>query len=128
MASRCKRFRNYRFWEGCVTVPWKELERFKMKRKLFIKGDDMMANEKIINVDGEQVKVYRIDNDVNGNPRYVIHFLDLGLKEYAANDLTRKAGLKIYRAKWFGGGFVTQSYNIEYDIQNAVNIIKGGKK
>lgn len=86
-----------------------------------------VANEKTITVNGEELTVYRIDNDYNGNPRYVIHFLSLGLKDYESTKLTRKAGLKIYRAKWFGGGFVIQSYSIERDVERAIEIIKGGK-
>ena len=34
-------------------------------------------DEKQVTVNGEEVTVYRIDNDVNGNPRYVVHFLSL---------------------------------------------------
>lgn len=55
----------------------------------------------------------RIDNDTNGNPRYVVHWLNLGLNDYEATPLTRKAGLSKYRAKWYGGGFVFTSYNLE---------------
>ncbi|WNO30078.1 hypothetical protein [Oceanotoga phage vB_OteS-UFV02] len=48
----------------------------------------------------------RITNDVNGNPRYVVHYLSLGLTEY--EDL--KPLLKKYRGKDFGGGYVFVSY------------------
>ena len=63
--------------------------------------------------EGEQIRVYRTNNDVNGNPRYIVHFLDLGLKDYFGTNKTRNAGLKMYRGKDFGGGFVFQSYNID---------------
>jgi hypothetical protein len=52
-----------------------------------------------VNVNGEEFSVYRINNDVNGNPRYLIHFLDMGLKTYEATKETRKAGFTIYRGK-----------------------------
>jgi len=65
----------------------------------------------------------RINNDVNGNPRFVVHFLyllnegeDQGLDVLQSFDLAvkkaRKVGGKIYRGKDFGGGIVFQSYNI----------------
>lgn len=74
----------------------------------------------------------RINNDVNGNPRFVVHFYDLlnegeceGLTLLESYDLAvkkaRKVGGKMYRGKDFGGGIVFQSYNIEQTI----NLIKG---
>jgi len=73
----------------------------------------------------------RINNDINGNPRYVISFLDLltvadiqGLdidqKFNLALQKARKVGGKIYRGKDFGGGIVIQSFNILQTI-NKVN-------
>ncbi len=58
---------------------------------------------------------YRIGNDINGNPRYVVSWLSLGLRNYASNNLTKKAGLRKYKSKLFGGGFVFTSYNIQSD-------------
>ena len=77
-----------------------------------------MENVKI-NHKGKEydINVFRVNNDVNGNPRYVAHYLDFGIESYRATALTRKAGLSIYRAKWFGGGFVFQSYNIHATLR-----------
>jgi hypothetical protein len=73
------------------------------------------------------MKFIRVKNDVNGNPRYVIHFLYL-LNENECNGLTldqkfnlalkksKKIGGKQYRGKEFGGGIVFQSYNIQETI------------
>jgi hypothetical protein len=74
----------------------------------------------------------RINNDINGNPRYVVHFLDLltvadtqGLdldqKFNLALQKARKVGGKIYRGKDFGGGIVIQSF----DILQTINKAKG---
>jgi hypothetical protein len=75
----------------------------------------------------------RINNDLNGNPRFVVHFYDLlrdgegegeGLNILERFDLvvkkSRKVGGKVYRGKDFGGCIVFQSY----DIQATVNLVK----
>lgn len=72
----------------------------------------------------------RINNDVNGNPRYVVSFLDLltvsdtnGLnidqKFNLALQKARKVGGKMYRGKDFGGGIVFTSYNLLETINKA---------
>lgn len=80
-------------------------------------------------------KFTRISNDVNGNPRYVIHFLEVLNEEertsipfnkkyeYAVKK-ANKIGGKKYDNKSYGGGIVFQSYNIEKtyeDIQKLKN-------
>lgn len=77
----------------------------------------------------------RINNDINGNPRYVVHFLDLlndqvlgenfslDTKWDIAVHLAKKVGGKIYRGKDFGGGIVIQSYNILETINKAKGAI-----
>lgn len=64
----------------------------------------------------------RINNDVNGNPRYVCHFLELttvndsGLsidqKYRAALKRARTIGGGKFHNKQYGGGIVFQSYNL----------------
>lgn len=65
----------------------------------------------------------RINNDTNGNPRYVCHFLNI-LNEKEQNlDINEKYSLAIKKAKTiggkkynnkkYGGGLVFQSYNID---------------
>lgn len=79
----------------------------------------------------------RVNNDVNGNPRYVCHFLALltdkdeeqikqdfaaslahnpfkmlDFKYETALQRARKLGGRKYHNKKFGGGIVFQSYNI----------------
>ena len=91
-----------------------------------------MRNKYTILIDGEKIEYYKIDHDVNGNPRYVVHFLVLaqpdeknGLKavDMAYNEAARKIqsiGGKKYRAKWYGGGLVFSSYNLEDDLRYAM--------
>lgn len=68
-----------------------------------------------ITIAGQEIPYYKVDHDVNGNPRYVIHFLDLGIEP---KDYGKIEGMTKYRAKWFGGGYVIQSYNLSMDLQN----------
>jgi len=79
------------------------------------------------------IEVYRIDNCVNGNPRFVVHFLpffeglpdnqDIGSKYQAVVRLFNKSmhGRK-YTAKWFGGGIVFSSYNIKDDLTRVFEV------
>lgn len=64
----------------------------------------------------------RINNDGNGNPRYVVHFtlcipqvyIDYNINGYAsACALMNKIGGRKYHNKSYGGGIAFQSYNIQ---------------
>ena len=66
----------------------------------------------------------RINNDANGNPRYVCHMTEfLNDKDRGQFDLTqwyaialkkaRQLGGKKYHTKSYGGGIVFQSYNTD---------------
>lgn len=77
-----------------------------------------IVSEQTVNVNGNEVTATRIYNDTNGNPRYVVHFLDLNIK---TDDYGKIKGLTKYNAKWYGGGYVFQSYNIADDLQWAFN-------
>lgn len=81
------------------------------------------------------VDVYPIDHDVNGNPRYVVHYLAIPFTEYAGDNILEYRAHQIahvdhakralygkrYRAKSFGGGIVFQSFNIAYDVNRAID-------
>jgi hypothetical protein len=56
----------------------------------------------------------RINNDINGNPRYVVHFLQIAESYERALFLARKIGGRKFHNKQYGGGIAFQSYNIEY--------------
>tara|TARA_R110002020_G_C15950974_1_gene745619 strand:+ start:255 stop:584 length:330 start_codon:yes stop_codon:yes gene_type:complete len=105
----------------------------------------MHYSKEIHEIKGKKVLSYQVENDINGNDRHVIHFLDLVTQDeidaceievkelrktypnnwFSTTDLlyqkallkARKVGGKIYKAKWFGGGFVFQSFNIGLDIE-----------
>ena len=77
------------------------------------------------------MELIRIDNDVNGNPRYVTHFLNVPIdgeglsisEKYALACKKAKAiGGKRYHTKKFGGGIVFQSYNTNDLINEIKNL------
>ena len=85
----------------------------------------MKKNYKYIETVGkEEIQALRIENDNNGNPRYVVHFSDLGISLWDYDDINKLYGFKKYTAKWFGGGVVFQSYNIEETIKWALETVK----
>lgn len=75
----------------------------------------------------------RVNNDVNGNPRYVVHYLaflpegktsqDFGGIEEAyklACKAANKIGGRKYRGKEYGGGIVFQSYSLPH-LEKSIN-------
>ena len=94
----------------------------------------------------ESIQLTKVNRDINGNPRYVCHFLNLitdkdeeqikedfkltlqqnpfkktSLLYNLAVSKAKKIGGKKYRGKEFGGGIVFQSYNVNKlteDIKN----------
>ena len=92
----------------------------------------MMISATTYEVNGQSVDVFRIDSDTNGNPRYVVHFRSIGIPsgEYG-HPRYRKAGITVYKACWFGGGYVFTSYSVEQDLKRIIDRVKdinGGKK
>lgn len=101
-----------------------------------------------MNTTTHQIEWKRINNDVNGNPRYVCHYSELLTEAdkinnpldvspiYKVNDnLSNRYALGLKRAKeiggkkfhnnQYGGGIVFQSYNIQ-DTENKINeLLKG---
>jgi hypothetical protein len=75
-----------------------------------------------------QERFTRIKNDVNGNPRHIIHFLDVEPPELAddyrqrwtilqrydlAVNAAKRYGGKAYRGRAYGGGIVFSAYDFE---------------
>jgi hypothetical protein len=81
----------------------------------------MGYQKEYIKVNGEEIPYWKVDHDTYGNPRYVVHFYELGIE---LNDYGKIKGLTKYRAKWFGGGYVFQSYNLEHDLKWALGTVQ----
>jgi hypothetical protein len=64
----------------------------------------------------------RVNNDVNGNPRYVFHFLNIADNYSDALKIAKKFGGKKFHNKQYGGGIAIQSYNLKNDC-NRINEI-----
>jgi hypothetical protein len=71
----------------------------------------------------------RVNNDVNGNPRYVVHFLalitegDRQEENYIFNSYNialakakKLFGGRKFHNKQYGGGIVFQSYNVQVEL------------
>jgi len=64
----------------------------------------------------------RINNDINGNPRFVVHYLQLADTYERAIYLGRKLGGRKFHNKQYGGGIAFQSYNTDQLAQKIVEI------
>lgn len=86
----------------------------------------------------QQQDFTRTNNDINGNPRYILHFLNLLTQEesntYTLNIMekkmiavnrAKKIGGKVYRGKDYGGGIVFQSYNLQYTCDDVNSLVLG---
>lgn len=86
------------------------------------------------------IEFKRVNNDINGNPRYVCHFLNLLSTEeqntyHGINSISnmysdavfkaKKIGGKKYTGKDFGGGIVFQSYNIKETEKQILKLVNG---
>ena len=59
--------------------------------------------------------VIRLDNDVNGNPRY---YMPIFLLPSMDDKRRLRGGLAKYRGKRFGAGYVFTSYSVEHDLSH----------
>lgn len=86
----------------------------------------------LINVTAENLT--RVNNDVNGNPRYVFHYTNALPQEIASSTFMSWSGMKYeialmlaseflggrkFNNRQYGGGIVFQSYNTRYDLDSA---------
>lgn len=81
-----------------------------------------------------KIEFKRVDNDTNGNPRYVCHFLNFitpddagkftGLGYDFALARAKKLGGRKFHNKQYGGGIVFQSYNIGETERQILELVK----
>jgi hypothetical protein len=71
-------------------------------------------------INGVNVGVYRVNNCVNGNPRYVLHFMYIADDYEDAIQISKKIGGKKYRGRDFGGGIVFTSYSLRDDLKKII--------
>ena len=95
---------------------------------------------KQIDTTGQDFSIWQVDHDINGNARYVVHYLAIPFTDSPKGDLfayrahqidhiehARKALYgKKYRAKRFGGGIVFQAY-AGNPVQHVLDAIERAK-
>ena len=70
----------------------------------------------------KNVTVHQVNNDSFGNPRYVIHYLEIADTYSEALAIIRKIGGKMYTAKWYGGGLVFSTYTLENTLEELLKL------
>jgi hypothetical protein len=79
------------------------------------------------------IEFTRINNDVNGNPRYVVHYTNLSIPSDANHPghgyalaimRAHTIGGKKYNNKQYGGGIVFQSYSLPELAESIKNALK----
>lgn len=68
----------------------------------------------------------RINNDTYGNPRYVVHFLELAPTYDRALKISRKFGGRKFHNRQYGGGIAFQCYNTP-DLVKFINENREGE-
>lgn len=64
----------------------------------------------------------RVNNDTNGNPRFVCHYLQIADTYERALYLARQIGGRKFHNKQFGGGIAFQTYNIDATAEKIAQI------
>lgn len=130
--------------------PFKTKKTILVKRRITIKPKGTFKKFTTINGINKNMKKYnnqqlenitltRVNNDVNGNPRYVLHFLEILNKEeqsflpfskmydYALKKAKLIGGRKFHN-KQYGGGIVFQSYNTDNLKENIIDVLESTPK
>lgn len=122
-------------WCGYYTVTTAShineiLKAFEINQRVsYAKARDNAVTEQVFALP-ETLRWDRIDNDTNGNPRFVCHYLSLLTHEeiLASRDVTgdkysialaraKKIGGKKFHNKQYGGGIVFQSYCLDNETR-----------
>ena len=64
----------------------------------------------------------RVNNDINGNPRFVCHYLQIADTYERALYLARQIGGRKFHNRQYGGGIAFQTYNIEWTAEKISKI------
>ena len=73
---------------------------------------------------GYLIPYEKISHDRFGYPRYLVHYTDLGLRQYDSN-IGRVTGLKKYRGKTKGDGLYTlTSFSLAEDLEQIILTVK----
>lgn len=72
----------------------------------------------------DKIQFTRVTSDINGNPRYVCHFVNLANSYTEAVKLANKIGGRKYNNKKYGGGIVFQSYSLG-ELVKVINEVAG---
>ena len=73
---------------------------------------------------GYLIPYEKISHDRFGYPRYLVHYTDLGLKQYS-DTIGKITGLKKYRGKTKGEGLYTlTSFSLAEDLEQIILIVK----
>jgi hypothetical protein len=105
------------------------------KKGTFKKFTTISGMKKYNNEQLENIRLTRVNNDVNGNPRYVVHFLVfLNEEEQSFLPFSKKyeyalkkakiIGGKKFHNKQYGGGIVFQSYNTDNLKENIIDVLE----
>jgi len=85
---------------------------------------DKNKDHGIISTGGYLIPYEKISHDRFGYPRYLVHYADLGLRQYDSN-IGRVTGLKKYRGKTKGEGLYTlTSFSLAEDLEQIILTVK----
>ena len=73
-----------------------------------------------IKINDKILSYERINNCINGNPRYLFHYTEFNYDYNKALQMVRKVGGVKYRGKNYKG-FVISSYNLASDLKQIIN-------
>lgn len=81
-----------------------------------------MTNETNNYINNLEAQAVRLNNDINGNPRYYISCIEF---KDAEGNYIRPAFANMYRGKKYGAGWVFQSYALSNDLRDSVKATEG---
>ena len=94
-----------------------------LSERIRVFADKNRANG-ITTTGGYLIPYEKISHDRFGYPRYLVHYTDLGLKQYDSN-IGRVTGLKKYRGKTKGDGLYTLTlFRLAEDLEQINLIVK----